>query len=105
MIEMWDKEPDARITSGCARDRIKRIFEAIMKYHKINEIKNANDDEFENCCFTTPNFCSNSSNNLKIFLNSNLLLTSSNIKNSFSNFNTLVNSKFNSKTKNNQHFV
>lgn len=29
MKEMWEMEPDARITSGCARDRVVRIYEEL----------------------------------------------------------------------------
>ena len=29
MKEMWEMEPDARITSGCARDRVVRIDEEL----------------------------------------------------------------------------
>lgn len=52
-MEMWDKEPDARITSGCARDRMHRISEAIIRYHKINEFQNNNDncELNQNSCF------------------------------------------------------
>jgi hypothetical protein len=28
MVEMWDAEPDGRITSGCARDRITALMKA-----------------------------------------------------------------------------
>jgi serine/threonine protein kinase len=29
MTEMWDMEPDGRITSGCARDRMLRLYDSI----------------------------------------------------------------------------
>uniref|UniRef100_A0AC35GE62 Serine/threonine-protein kinase receptor n=1 Tax=Panagrolaimus sp. PS1159 TaxID=55785 RepID=A0AC35GE62_9BILA len=29
MIEMWEMEPDGRITSGCARDRVVRVYEEL----------------------------------------------------------------------------
>uniref|UniRef100_A0A915CQH7 Serine/threonine-protein kinase receptor n=1 Tax=Ditylenchus dipsaci TaxID=166011 RepID=A0A915CQH7_9BILA len=29
MVEMWDMEPDGRITSGCARDRLQRISDTL----------------------------------------------------------------------------
>ena len=29
MTEMWEMEPDARITSGCARDRVIRAYEEV----------------------------------------------------------------------------
>jgi hypothetical protein len=31
MCEMWDAEPDGRITSGCARDRLARIHAALSE--------------------------------------------------------------------------
>lgn len=30
MREMWDMEPDGRITSGCARDRMVRLHESLL---------------------------------------------------------------------------
>lgn len=107
MMEMWDKEPDARITSGCARDRMQHILEAIVRYHKIKEINNTN-DSFEHCCSIIQNIHSNSSSNSKIFksINTNLMLTSANVNNSFSYFDTSANSKLITKThNNNQYFV
>jgi hypothetical protein len=29
MVEMWEMEPDGRITSGCARDRVVRVYEEL----------------------------------------------------------------------------
>ena len=29
MTEMWEMEPDGRITSGCARDRVVRVYEEL----------------------------------------------------------------------------
>lgn len=48
MTEMWDAEPDCRITSGCARDRMLRIEKVLQHLDKQQSLSNGELDNNNN---------------------------------------------------------